>query len=450
MGILGKSEACCAGLNCEHREGEDHPAHAVAIDNPVIRPWSPIKEKQTRVVVDRAVGERLWDPDGTEYIDASSLNASCGYGRPEVVAAASDQMARMQGVDLSVHDHEIAGVLARRLLTHVAPELSRVLFTNSGSEGIEASCFIAASYYAHIGRPRTRVVTFARGYHGSTILARSLSQLPPTAHWFTDPARVTPVTIPGTDRDARDPATTPLLLAAFAEAITHDPADPPMAVLVEPLINVGGGVVLPPGFLRGLRELCDEHGVLLIIDEVFTGIGRTGRMFGFQHEEITPDIVVSSKGLSGGYAPIAAVAIQDHVYKTFADDAFFGGVRYGHTTSGHAVACATSVAVLDVIEKDGLVENARRMGDRLLDGLASSTDHALVRDVRGLGMLAVLEMDGHDRATALVERAREHRLLVRQQGPVVMVVPPLTADAEAIDDIVDRLSSALSEVEGWE
>lgn len=448
MVMSRKTEAPRARPERDHREREGHSAPAVAIEDHVIRPWSPVIETRRRVVADRAVGERLWDHEGTEYIDASSLNAVCGYGRPEVVTAASDQMARLQGVDLSVHDHDVAELLARRLVKHLPPGLSRVLFTNSGSEGIEASCFIAASYFAHIGRPRTRIVTFARGYHGSTTFARSLSQLPPTAHWFDDPTRVTPVAIPGTDREARDPATTPRLLAAFAEAITSDPADPPMAVLVEPLINVGGGVVLPPGFLRGLRELCDEHGVLLIIDEIFTGIGRTGRMFGFQHEDITPDIVVSSKGLSGGYAPIAAVAIQDHVYKTFVDDAFFGGVRYGHTTSGHPVACAASAAVLDIIEKDGLVENARDMGARLLDGLAPSIDHALVRDVRGLGMLVILEMDGNDSAAALVERARDHRLLVRQQGAVVMVVPPLTADADLIDDTVSRLSSALGEVEG--
>jgi adenosylmethionine-8-amino-7-oxononanoate aminotransferase len=446
MALFDKSAARGARPEYDHRERNGRPGHAVAIAQHAIRPWSPTIETRSRVMAERALGERLWDSDGTEYIDASSLNAACGYGRPEVVAAASAQMARLQCVDLSAHDHGIAELLARRLSTHLTPELSRVLFTNSGSEGIEASCFIAASYYAHIGRHRSRVVAFARGYHGSTTLARSLSQLPPTAHWFNDPIRVTPVTIPGTDRDARDPATTPLLLTAFAEAITQDPADLPMAVLVEPLINVGGGVVLPPGFLRGLRELCDEHGVLLIIDEVFTGIGRTGRMFGFQHEEITPDIVVSSKGLSGGYAPIAAVAIQDKVYKTFVHDAFFGGVRYGHTTSGHPVACAASVAVLDVIENGGLVENARRMGTRLLDGLASSTDHDLVRDVRGLGMLAILEMDGHDRATALVECARKHRLLVRQQGSVVMVVPPLTVDATVIDDIVSRMGSALGGV----
>ncbi|MDG4829289.1 aminotransferase class III-fold pyridoxal phosphate-dependent enzyme [Solwaraspora sp. WMMD1047] len=439
MGILSKSD---------HRARAADQSRAVAMDHPVIRPWSPIVESPGRVMADRALGERLWDADGTEYIDASSLNAACGYGRLEIVAAASDQMARMQGVDLSMHDHDVAARLARRLSAHLPAELSRILFTNSGSEGIEAACFVAASYHAHLGRPRTRVVTFARGYHGSTTLARSLSQLGPTAHWFNDPIRVTPVTIPGTDRDARDPATSPLLLAAFAEAITQDPADAPMAVLVEPLINVGGGVVLPPGFLRGLRKLCDEHGVLLIIDEVFTGIGRTGRMFGFQHEEITPDIVVSSKGLSGGYAPIAAVAIQDYVYQTFVDDPFFGGVRYGHTTSGHPVACAASIAVLDVIEKDGLVDNARRMGTRLLDGLASSIDRSVVRDVRGLGMLVILEMDGDDSAAALAEGARKQRLLVRQQGPIVMVVPPLTADADVIDDIVSRMRSALDGVDG--
>ena len=424
---------------------DDHEGSTPAFGGDhAIRPWSPIDSTSRGVRVDRAIGDRLWDADGTEYVDASSLNAACGYGRQEVVAAATDQLGRLQSVDMSVHDHALASLLAQRLTAHLGPELSRVLFTNSGSEGIEAACFIAASYYAHRGEPRTRVVTFARGYHGSTVLARSLSCLPPTAHWFGDPVRVSPVDIPGTDREARDPAMTPHLLAAFADAITSDPSDPPMAVLVEPLINVGGGVVLPAGLLRGLRELCDQHGVLLIIDEVFTGAGRTGRMFGFQHEDITPDIVVSSKGLSGGYAPIAAVAITEGIYQSFAEDPFIGGVRYGHTTSGHAVACAASIAVLDVIEKEGLVENADVMGARLLSGISAVADHPAVRDVRGLGMLVIIEADSFDNAAALVAHAREQRLLVRQQGSAVMVVPPLTTDADGIDDIVARFGSALA------
>lgn len=425
--------------------GEDVEQARIRDDRYVWHPWSPIRVPSGRIMAARGSGHLLWDTEGTEYLDASALNATCGYAHPALAEAVARQVGRLHGVDMSVHDHEMAGLLAERLAAHLPAGLSRVLFTNSGSEGIEASCFIAASYWTHMGESRTRIVTFDRGYHGSTTLARSLSGLPPTTHGFASPLRVTPVALPGPDSVVRDPASTPDLLAAFDAAINHDPDDPPMAVLLEPLINVGGGVVLPPGLLHGLRQLCDSRGVLLIIDEIFTGIGRTGRMFGFQHEEIEPDIVVSSKGLSGGYAPIAAVAVQERIYRTFTGDPYFGGLRYGHTTSGHAVACAVGVATLDVVEQNGLVARSRELGARLLDGLAPLAGEHGVRDVRGLGLLAVLELTDSDTATALVETARKHHLLLRQQGAVVMAVPPLTVGANVIDDIVTRTKAAVHE-----
>lgn len=433
------------GQQSEHREGEHAERARTRTDRYVWHPWSPIGGPSGRIMAVQASGHLLCDAAGTEYIDASALNATCGYGHPALVEAVSRQAGQLHGVDLSVHDHEMAGLLAERLAAILPGGLSRVLFTNSGSEGIEASCFIAASYWAHLGTPRTRVVTFDRGYHGSTALARSLSGLPPTTHGFTNPLRVTPVALPTPDRVVRDPASTPDLLAAFAAAIGEDRDDLPMAVLIEPLVNVGGGVVLPPGLLRGLRELCDARGVLLIMDEIFTGIGRTGRMFGFEHEGLEPDIVVSSKGLSGGYAPIAAVAVQERIYRTFEDDPLLGGLRYGHTTSGHAVACAVAVAVLDVVEREGLVARSRELGARLLDGLTPLVGEHDVRDVRGQGLLVVLELANHDSAAALVQAARRHHLLLRQQGAVVMVVPPLTVDASVVDEIVTRVSAAVDE-----
>lgn len=409
----------------------------------VWHPWTPIGGTDERVMADTAIGHRLWDADGTEYVDASALNATCGYGHPAVVAAAAGQTARLHGVDLSVHNHELAGLLAERLAAALPAGLSRILFTNSGSEAIEASCFIAASSLAQRGDSRRRMVTFARGYHGSTMLARSLSGLPPTAHPFTSPLDVTPVEISVPDRAVRDPGSAPAILDSFAAAIGDDPSDLPIAVLIEPLINVGGGVILPPGLLRGIRELCDARGVLLILDEVFTGIGRTGRMFGFEHDDIEPDIVVCSKGLSGGYAPIAAVAVRDELYRAFADDPIMGGLRYGHTTSGHAVACAVSLATLEVLEKEGLVERSRMLGERLLAGLVSLAEEADVVDVRGLGLLVVLEMSDPRAAAELVAEARRQGLLLRQQHTAVMVVPPLSVDAEVVDDIADRVRRAV-------
>ncbi|MFD4789743.1 aspartate aminotransferase family protein [Streptomyces sp. NPDC058459] len=424
----------------------DVPADAQNPDNRFIwYPWSPIRSHRERVLIDRASGYRVWDPAGNEYIDASSMNSTCGYAHPHVVEAATRQLGRMHGVDISVQNHGLAALLAERLASYLPEGPSRTLFTNSGSEGIEASALIASSYWSHLGRPRTRIVTFERGYHGSTVLARSLSDLPPTAHGFTDPLQVTHVRFPVPAAQLREPEALQPLLAAFEEAIGNDSDDLPMAVLVEPLINVGGGVVLPRGFLSGLRRLCDSRDVLLIMDEVFTGIGRTGRVFGFQHEEISPDIVISSKGLSAGYVPITAVTVQEHVYQTFADDPVIGGLRYGHTTSGHAVGCAVGLAVLDVLDKENLTEHAVQQGRRLLDGLAplAGSGAGQVRDVRGLGLLTVLELATPDAAAALVAAAERERLLVRQQGESILVVPPLTIDADGVDQVVGRLHDAV-------
>jgi adenosylmethionine-8-amino-7-oxononanoate aminotransferase len=235
----------------------------------------------------------------------------------------------------------------------------------------------------------------------------------------------------------------PALIAAFERAIGDDPADLPMAVLVEPLINVGAGIVLPAGFLRELRRLCDERSTLLIVDEVFTGCGRTGRMFGFQHDDIEPDILIASKGLSGGYAPIATTTAQQRIYQTFDRDPFIGGLRYGHTTSGHAVACAAAIATLEVIERDGLVERSRTHGAKLLAQLEPLVGRGEVVDVRGLGLVLVIELATEEAASRMLARAQANGLLLRQQGAAVMAVPPLTVDDSVIDAIAEHITTVV-------
>ena len=296
--------------------------------------------------------------------------------------------------------------------SYFSGSLSHTLFVNSGSEGIEASIVIASDYWSNIGLPRSRVVTFAKGYHGSTMIARSLSGLPRVGHAFNAPFPITHVDFPVPPSDLRRPESLPLLLAAFDEAFGAA-SDPPMAVVVEPFINVGGGVVLPDGFLRGLRERCDATGTILILDEVFTGYARTGRMFACQHEGVEPDIIVSSKGLAGGYVPIAAVTVQSRIYESFANEPFIGGLRYGHTTSGHAVACAAALATLDVIEKENLAERAEALGARLHDRLAPLVGTGDVVDVRNLGLILAIELSSFDAATAVVHRVEEAGILVR-------------------------------------
>lgn len=410
--------------------------------------WTPLSADRSALTLSHGFGHHVWDIDGRAYLDASALNSTCGYAHPDVLRAITRQASRLHHFDLSVAGHEPAGLLAERLAGHLPPGMDKTLFVNSGSEGFDAAVLMAVSYWAHLGRPRSRVVTFARSYHGATLLSRSLSTLPRNRHLLGSPLPVTRVELPREARLLRQEEALPELLAAFAQAIGDDPDDLPAAVVVEPFLNVGGAVVLPPGFLRELRALCDATGTLLVLDEVFTAYGRCGAMFATLREDVTPDILVSSKGLSGGYVPIAAVTVRRDVHDTFDRDPVIGGLRYGHTTSGHAVACAAALATLDVLEKGCLPERAERLGSGLLGRLAPLADAPGVVDVRGLGLILVVETTSPGLATRVLDRARERGLLLRQVGAAVMAVPPLVIDDEGAAAVAEGLTQAVADVAG--
>jgi len=410
----------------------------------VWHPWSPLSADRAEIMIARAKNHQVWDVSGNEYIDASSLSSTCGYAHPDVIEAISSQLSRLHGVDMSIASHEAPGLLAERLASYLPATLNKTLFVNSGSEGCDAAAMIANWYWSNRGQRRSRMVAFAEGYHGSTLLSRTLSRLPRVGHQLQLPLTVTYVDLSAPPAEIRRPELLSRLLAAFDQAIGGNPADLPSAVIVEPFLNVGGGIVLPKGFLAELRRLCDERGTLLILDEVFTAYGRTGRMFAFQHEDAVPDVLVTSKGLSGGYCPIATVTVADHVYESFAHEPMIGGLRYGHTTSGHAGACAGALAVLDVVDKEKLCERAELLGARLADRLAPLAGQGELIDVRGFGLIVVLEFSSVEAATLLKERARAEGLLLRQPGTAVMVVPPMTIDETVIDDVAERLERVLS------
>lgn len=407
--------------------------------------WTPLGVDRSEVMLSHGHGYRVWDVDGREYLDASGLNAVCGYGHPHVLRAITAQLGALHHVDLSVASHRQVGLLAERLAGYLPESLSRTLFVNSGSEAFEAAIMIAAAYWSYLGQPRGRVVTFARGYHGSTLISRTLSALPPTGHWLRPPMPVSHVELPVPPSALRRPESLPSLVAAFARAIGD--GEPPSAVVVEPFLNVGGGVVLPPGFLRAIRELCDAAGTLLIVDEVFTAYGRTGRMFACDRENVAADILVSSKGLASGYLTIGAVTVEQRIYEAFGKDPVIGGLRYGHTTSGHPIACAAALATLDVIERERLIDRIDELGGLLLGRMASLSRHPHVVDVRGQGLALVVETPSVADAARLRGRIADHGVLIRQQGSALMAVPPLVIDEEGVTAMADRLEQAVAEDE---
>lgn len=410
----------------------------------VCHPWSPMSEDRSKHTFERGDGYKVWDIDGKEYIDCCSLNSTCGYGNHDIATPAYQQLIKFHGTDLSLASHPPVGELAERIASFLPNELSKTLFVNSGSEGIEAAVFIAASYWEQIGQPRHRLISFADGYHGSTIATRTITQLPRVVQPFDHPITSTYVELPAKPKDLHKPENLQPLLDAFEKALKDDDT-PPMAVVVEPLLNVGGGIKLPKGFLAGLRKLCNDTGALLILDEVFTAYARTGKMFAFQHEDMHPDILVSSKGLAGGYMPITAVTMTKDIHTTFSKDIHIGGLRYGHTTSGHAVACIAALATLDLIERESLCERADKFGNKLVEEFSQYKGQGDIVDVRGMGLIFILELPTYEIGAKFKEVAESKGLLVRQSGPAIKVVPPLTIDEDGINKVIHILKDCLQE-----
>ncbi|QUQ67488.1 aminotransferase family protein [Kutzneria sp. CA-103260] len=410
------------------------------------RPWTPVAAATDPVVMVEGRGTRVRDADGTWYVDGISgmMNASCGHGHPRLLQAAARQLEQLAHFELSAFTHPAAEALAAGLARLLPGDLGETFLVNSGSEATEAAMRIVSQYWRNMGAPRDRVITFQAGYHGSTALAQKLSGLPSNASDWAAPFPIDHVRLPVPPRELRSAGGAEALAGAFATALAAGP--PAAAVMVEPLLNVGGGIVLPAGFLTELRRLCDQYGTLLVLDEVFCGFGRTGRMFGFDHDGVTPDLVTMSKGISGGYVPLAAVSTTPEIKGSFRHEPMIGGLRYGHTTSGHAVACAVAAETLEVIADEGLVGNAKVRGSELLSGLRELEDHPSVIDVRGLGLVATIEVDEQETASAVVAEARRGGLIIRSQGTAIMVMPPLITTAADVAETVQLMAQALARV----
>ena len=416
-------------------------------------------------------GVRLRLADGSEVIDASGGAAvSClGHGNARVAAAIASQAEQMAYAHTSFFSSAPAEALAEELLRDQPGGLSRAYFVSSGSEGIEAALKLARQYWVEAGQPeRTRFIARRQSYHGNTlgalaaggnmprretyrpILAEAFSHVSPAfAYRFQDSAET------GTEYVAR------LARELEAEFQRLGP-DAVAAFIAEPVVGATGGcVTAPPGYFQAVRQVCDRHGALLILDEVMCGMGRTGTLHAWEQEGITPDLQVVAKGLGGGYQPIGALLIGARVIDALR--AGSGAFKHGHTYQAHPVACAAALAVQRVIRDDGLLANVRAMGARLEAELTERFgNHAHVGDIRGRGLFWALEFV-RDRATkAPFDPGMGLNLRVKQQalarglavypsggtidgvrGDHVLLAPPYIAQAADIDAIVDRLGDAV-------
>jgi 4-aminobutyrate aminotransferase len=409
---------------------------------------SPALKQATPVQVARGEGVHVVDTAGRRYLDftAGIGVTSTGHCHPRVVAAAQEQVATLIHGQYTTVMHQPLLQLAERLGDVLPAALDRVFFLNSGSEAVEASVRLARH-----ATGKQMIVAFDGGFHGRTMGAAALTTSGSKIRAGMGPLMggVAFAPFPYAFRYGWSEEDTVAFCLRELDRllVTAAPAADVAAFVIEPVLGEGGYVPTPPAFLAGLRERADAHGILLIADEVQTGFGRTGRFWGHQHTEgVTPDILITAKGLASGF-PLSGIAASEELMAK----AWPGS--QGGTYGGNAVACAAALATLDVIESEGLVANAAEQGRHLLDGLQKvAADHPGIADVRGLGLMVGNEFCTPDGApdTAAATRAHaaaaEKGLLLLTCGPhanVVRMIPPLIVTGEQVDEAVALWADAL-------
>ena len=410
------------------------------------------------LVVDRAEGMYLWDTDGNRFLDGvSSLWVTVhGHGVPEIDAAVRAQLDRLDHATFLGMTHEPGIELAERLLASAPAGLTRVFYAGDGSSAVEAAikmAFQAQAQREDAAAARPLYLHVAEGYHGDTLGAVSVggidlfhSTYRPIlleTRMVSSPGQLAP----GADRAVRSAEVLAEMRAALDEA-----AGQVCAVVIEPLVQAAGGMLTHDvSFVRGVRALCDEFGALLVVDEVATGIGRTGRMWAVDHAGVTPDLLTCGKGLTGGYLPLSAVLAREEVYEAFLGApaqarTFF----HGHTYTANPLCCAAAVANLDLMTERGTVEHAARVGDRIGEHTLGLEAYEGVREVRRVGTMTGIEVEpvGERTGFRVCQAARRRGVWVRPLGDVVVLMPPLAIGDDDLELLCGVVDESIREVVG--
>lgn len=412
-------------------------------------------------------GVFLFDSNGRAYLDGSSgaMTANIGHGVAEIADALRQQASLVAFSYRTQFTNEPAERLARRLADRAPGDLNWVSFVNSGSEASELAIRTAVNHWSELGRPsKVKVLGRQLSYHGMTMGALSMSGHALRRKDYGSLLHVFPVAPPAyAYRYARagesDSEYAARAAAEFEEALLREDPDTVAAIIVEPIVGAAGGALVPPvGYLALLREMCDRLDVLMVVDEVITGIGRTGHWFASEAEDIVPDIIVTGKGLSAGYTPVAAILLRANLVETM--KAGSGGAPFGHTFSGNPLGAAACLAVLDYIERHEVLENVRARGVQLEAGLRRlAARYPIVADIRGRGLLWGFEFvaDPVDKrppraesnaSTQFVNECFARGLVIYPAGiaplnNAVLITPPLVISALEVELLLSHLDEAL-------
>ena len=404
--------------------------------------WHPFTQQrgwteEPPLVVDRAEGSWLIDVEGKRYIDGvSSLWCNVhGHRHPRIDAAVSAQLDRVAHSTMLGLTHRPAIELARRLVDLAPPGLTRVFYSDSGSSAAEIALKMAFQFWKQRGEERTRFVALRMAYHGDTIGSVSVGGI----ELFHSLYR--PLLFDTLKAEPGDVGEMERLLRRHRGEVA--------AVIMEPLVQGAAGMLVhPEGYLRAVRELCDRHDVLLILDEVATGFGRTGRMFACEHEDVAPDLLCLAKGLTGGYLPLAATLTSERIYEGFLGEfEDFRTFFHGHTYTGNPLACAAALATLDVFREERTLERLAAKIELLAGLLKPLATHRSVREVRRCGFMVGIELDPFPPELRMGHRvtleARRRGAIIRPLGDVVVLMPPLAISEEDLRRLVAITAEAI-------
>jgi adenosylmethionine---8-amino-7-oxononanoate aminotransferase len=405
--------------------------------------WHPFTQQEGWIqeeplIIERAEGTDLIDVEGTRYIDGvSSLWCNVhGHGHPRINAAVRDQLDRVAHSTMLGLSHRPGIELARRLAELAPPRLTRVFYSDSGSTATEIALKMAFQYWRQRGEEgRTKFVSLRMAYHGDTIGSVSVGGID-LFHSLYRPLLFD--TLHAEPGDAAD-----------MERVLSEHEGEVAAVIMEPLVQGAAGMLVhPEGYLRAVRTLCDRHDVLLILDEVATGFGRTGRMFACEHECVTPDLLCLAKGITGGYMPLAATLATEPIYEGFLGRfEEFRTFFHGHTYTGNPLACAAALATLDVFAEERTLEHLQRKIELLEQLLEPVASHPDVREVRRCGFMVGIELEEHPLVARMGHQvtleARRRGAVIRPLGDVVVLMPPLAVSDGELTQLVAITAAAI-------
>lgn len=436
--------------------GHAEPQVAAAVQ-PFWMPFTPNKEfKAEPRMFARAKGMYFYTPDGREVIDASAglFCVAAGHCRQEIADAVYEQLQTLDFTAPFLRAHSKAFELAERVAYYTPEGLDRIFFVNSGSEAVDTAMKMALAYHRSKGQSQRQIfVSRERAYHGVNMGGVALSGMVNNRRSFgvglSGVYHMRHTALPENKFVKGQPETGADLADDLQRFCTTYGGENIAAVFVEPAAGSFGCLPPPKGYLNKLRQICDQHGILLVFDEVITGWGRMGANFGAQAFGVTPDLMTMAKAITNGAQPMGAVAAKTEVYDTITNAGPAKGVEFfhGYTYSAHPASCAAGLAMMDIFAKERLIERAAAMSPKFIEAVHSLQDCPIVTDIRSIGFMAAVDvaMDGAPgaRGHEAQKRLYDAGLNLKSTGDALIIAPPMVCEDKHLDEIITKLRAVL-------